>query len=95
MLRPFSIRRKEMQASRRMAWRLALLLGLVIAGAFVYWRIELHRALVASRADQTIAEACGDLEETEDLVAENEPSAEGVDEAALSQRLKECEEQGF
>lgn len=95
MVLPFSIRRRERQAGRRMALRLAVLLALVIGGTFIYWRMQVNAALEAASAESTVGEACGDLDETNELVVNDDPSAQGVDEAALAERLADCEEQGF
>lgn len=95
MALPFSIRRKERQAGRRMALRLAILFALVIGGTFIYWRMQVNAALEAATADAAVSEVCGDLDETNELVVSNDPSAQNVDEAALAERLADCEEEGF
>ena len=91
---PFAIRRRERQASRRMAWRLAILLALVIGATFVYWRVEVYRALQAARSEPSLSETCGDLEEAEDL-GKAEPGTVGEDADRLEQRLADCEDAGF
>lgn len=84
-------RRRRRFTSKRGGIIIALLLAVSIGGGLLYWRWQLHEALVANTPAATLAEECEDLEDTGDLES-GDPSLAAQKQACEDQALTEGEE---
>ncbi len=89
------MRRRERLKDKRMALRLAVLLGALIALPFAYWQLQLHEVLRPTADTATLEKQCENLDETFDAVAREAGKPIGLNKEALDYRRSECEEMGF
>lgn len=94
-LRTIIGRRRERRASKRMALRLAVFLGAVIALPFAYWQFQFHEVLGQAATTEELAAKCEKLDDT--LAAARKSIGLTVSERdkALDYRLSECDEMGI
>lgn len=81
--------------SRALVIRTAIALGVMVLLMTGWWQMQVGRAIAAADVGQVSVDQCEDLDETNDLVVDGDPSARNVDEAPLNKRLDACAKQGF